>query len=738
MPTQSLQGGIHGGFPSRPAPAPLRVGWRRPAGPCLRFRFLPGWASKGVFCAIVSRRGGRDERANDVIGAGDERMKSGRGGFKALRAGGAQDQRIVRVETPLGKDILLLHAMHGAEQLGRLFTFQLDLLSGDANIDMDLLLGQTMCVTYRLPTGGERYFHGFVSDFGFVGEIGEYAHYQATLRPWLWLLTRTADCRIFQNRNVPDIVSEVFADNGFSDYEMHLFEDYREWEYCVQYRETDFNFVSRLLEQEGIYYYFRHERDKHVMVLCDSISAHDPFPGYEVVPYHPSGRTTLEEHIHHWRVERHVQPGRVELNDFNPLAPRADLRANRPHPRDHAHADHEIYDYPGEYQNKNDGEQYARVRIEELQASHVRMHGVGDVGGIAPGHLFELIKHARDDQNQEYLVLRADYELRSQDFESGGDGSPDEGYFQVDFSVQPSREAYRPPRITPKPVVQGPQTAIVTGPAGEEIYPDEYGRVKVQFHWDRRGGRNENSSCWIRVSQLWAGKQWGAMHIPRIGQEVIVDFLEADPDRPIIIGRVYNADNMPPYALPENKTQSGVKSRSSKGGNGETCNELRFEDKMGEELITLHAEKDQSIEVENNERHWVGNDRSKVVGHDEMIEIKHDRATTIRNDEFLSIEGKRQSVIYRDDSLAVVGDREEEIGGRWKVTVKQDHDANITGGCKISAGTTFEVSAGASAKLSAPAIDLQAMGKITLSVGASSITLTPAMISISAPLVKIN
>ncbi len=664
-----------------------------------------------------------------------------------LRKGGAQASRIVQVDTPLGKDALLLYSMSGHEQLSQLFEFRLDLLADNPNIDMDSLLGQNVTVSYKLPVGGKRYFNGFVSEFGFVGEIGEYAHYQAVLRPWYWLLTRTSDSRIFQFMTVPDIIRAVFSDNGFSDYEMRLFEDYRSWEYCVQYRETDYNFLARLLEQEGIYYYFRHEAGKHTLVMCDSISAHDPYPGYEVIGYHPSTRTTLEEHIHQWRADKRVQPGKVVLNEFNFLTPRADLRGSRPFPREHAHANHEVYDYPGEYEVQSEGEQYARIRVEELQAGHARAFGQGDAGGIAPGFLFTLEKHSRDDQNQEYLVQRADYSLQSQDFESGGQGSPDEGYFNVDFTASPSREPYRPPRITPKPVVQGPQTAIVTGPPGEEIYPDKYGRIKVQFHWDRYGQRNENSSCWIRVSQLWAGKNWGAMHIPRIGQEVIVDFLEGDPDRPIATGRVYNADNMPPWTLPENKTQSGIKSRSSKGGSGANCNELRFEDKMGQEEVLLHAEKDQRIEVENDESHWVGHDREKTIDRDETSEIKRDRTETVGRNEEIAIGADRRESVGGKESITIGGSRTTSIGGSDKMNVGGKQQADVSGDRTLSVDGDADEKVMKSKSLTVNMdyackagmnISIEAGMQISLSVGASSIKLTPAMISISAPLVKIN
>ena len=611
-----------------------------------------------------------------------------------LRTGGVQANRVIRVDTPLGPDKLLLHRLNGEEQLSQLFEYHLDLLSSDPNIPIESLLGQNITVHYKLPIGGTRYFNGYVSEFSYTGSLGEYAQYQAVMRPWYWLLTRTSDSRIFQFMTVPDILKAVFADNGFSDYEVRLYGDYREWEYCVQYRETDYNFLARLMEQEGIYYYFKHQAGKHILVLTDAISAHDPYPGYAQVPFHASTHAVLKEHIRAWRVGKQVQPGKVAVNDFNFQTPRADLKADRPQPRPHAHAAHEIYDYPGDYGNRGEGEGYARIRLEELQARHTLMHGRGNVGGIAPGYLFTLEKHSRADQNQEYLVQQASYILHAEDYESGGQ---DEGAsFDVTFTVLPASESYRSPRRTPKPSVQGPQTAIVTGPPGEEIYPDEYGRVKVQFHWDRYGKRNEHSSCWIRVSQAWAGKGWGAMHIPRIGQEVIVDFLEGDPDRPIITGRVYNADNMPPYSLPANKTQSGIKSRSSKGGGPAHCNELCFEDKKGQEHLLLHAEKNQDIEVENDEGHWVGHDRSKTIDHDETSHIKHDRTETVDNDEKITIHHDRSERVDNNETISIGVNRNEEVGNNEKIRIGNNQRIRVGSDQKVKIGSNRSVKIGGS------------------------------------------
>ena len=531
-----------------------------------------------------------------------------------------QKHRPVGVATPLGEDVLVFGRMTARERLGRLFQFDLELLSENYEIEPKDVLGQTMGVRLELPgERGTRYFHGFVTDFSYLGMNGlRYGVYHATLRPWLWFLTRTADCRIFQNRKVPDLIKGIFAEHGFTDIEDKLSGSYRSWDYCVQYRETDFNFVSRLMEQEGIYYYFKHEKDKHLLVLADGYSAHQKFKGYEQVPYFPPDVHDHRERDHLSELNLRVshQPGAYALNDFDFKVPSKKLLAKLANPKDHARAKFEIYDYPGEYTEYGEGESYTRLRLEELLAQHESVGAKGNAAGLAVGYLFDLTNCSRQDLNREYLIESATHLVESDAYESVA-GSEGAGKLYLgEYVLLDAKQPYRAPRSTPKPVVQGPQTAMVVGPKGEEIYTDEYGRVKVQFHWDREGQRNESSSCWIRVSQVWADKQWGAIHIPRIGQEVIVDFLEGDPDQPIITGRVYNGANLPPYALPDNQTQSGIKSRSSKGAGAANFNEIRFEDKKGEEEVYVHAEKDMNVVVENSSTMKVGFDKKEPGGSD--------------------------------------------------------------------------------------------------------------------------
>ncbi|NND72545.1 MAG: type VI secretion system tip protein VgrG, partial [Rhodothermales bacterium] len=473
----------------------------------------------------------------------------------------SHDNRAVRVDTALPSNELLFKSLNGQDGLSTLFDYQLDLVTDSASIDLNDLLGTEMLVSVDLVRGGERYFHGHVSHCALIGSDNGYLHYQFSLKPWFWFLTRTSDCRIFQQMSVPDIIEKVFRDEGFTDFELRLTSTYEAREYFVQYQETDFNFVSRLMEEVGIYYYFIHSSDSHMMILCDSFCAHEPYEGYENVRYHEAGNELSidEDHIDTWGFERQLQPGKIASQDYCFKDPKADLLVGHQLDKGHARSDYEVYEYPGSYRKRADGESLVKNRLEESHAQFEVFSGSGDVNGLCSGFLFSLTDNILSEQNREYLVRDASYKITMDDYTSGGDGVFD---FKSTFHAIISDQQFRAARTSPKPCVQGPQTAKVVGPCTEEIWTDEFGRVKLQFHWDRYGSSDENSSCWVRVSQVWAGSGWGAMHIPRIGQEVIVECLEGDPDRPIVTGRVYNGDNPVPYKLPENKTQSGIKSRS--------------------------------------------------------------------------------------------------------------------------------------------------------------------------------
>ena len=619
-----------------------------------------------------------------------------------------QSERLVSLTTPLGEDVLLFHRMTITEELGRLFHGEIEMLSEKNDIALSDLLGQKMTVEWETENDGTRHFNGHVTSFTQVGVHRNFVRYRATMRPWLWFLSRTGDCKIFQEMTVPDIIKEVFKDAGFSDIEDKLSGTYREWVYCVQYRETDFKFVSRLMENEGIYYFFLHNGSKHSLVLCDDYGAHGAMPDYDEIPYFPPDEHSrrVRDHLTEWTYSQNVRTGKFALNEFDFEKPKADLKVQSADPQQHAQADLELYDYPGGYVTPGEGDPYVKSRIQELQAEYEICRGSGNARGLTAGGLFVLDRFPREDLNKEYLITSAVHDIQSDDYETTD--SPMAGpFFRTRITAIDSRIPYRAPRITPKPIVQGPQTAVVVGKKGEEIWTDKYGRVKVQFHWDRYGKNDEKSSCWVRVSQYWAGPKWGSIHIPRIGQEVIIEHLEGDPDRPIITGRVYNADNMPPYDLPDNQTQSGVKSRSSKKGTDEHFNELRFEDKKDEEQVYFHAEKDFERIVENNDTLKVGFDKEDAG--DQTIEIYNDRTDTVGNNEKIDIgfgimdPGDQEVKIYNDRTITT--------GNDDTLTVEQgDHTIDV------SAGKTVH----------------EAMKSIELKVGQSSIKIEPAKITIKS------
>jgi type VI secretion system secreted protein VgrG len=506
-----------------------------------------------------------------------------------------QANRFIGLETPLGADVLAVRNASCTEEVSRLFQVDLDIVSTEGAVSFEDIIGES--VTLRINAGKDqkRYLNGIVSRFVQTKNEGRNAHYRATVVPWLWLLTRTSDCRIFQKKSIPDIIEEVFKGHGLDAYKLCLSGSYAPWDFCVQYRETDFNFVSRLMEQEGIYYFFEHEDGKHTLVLADSPSAHETYSGYETIIYRPptDNQPLDRECVTDWVVEKELKPGAYALNDFYFKTPKASLRAKASMERDHAAAAFEVYDYPGEYEEHGDGEKYAKTRIEELQATYETLHAQATARGVCPGYLFTLQDHPREDQNREYLITSASCQMDAGDFELSGSGEANE-HFSCSFTCSDSQSPFRPIRRTPKPLVQGPQTAIVVGPAGEIIHTDEFGRIKVQFHWDRYGKKDDNASCWIRVSQNWGGKNWGGMFIPHVGQEVIVSFEEGDPDRPIITGRVYNADQMPPIALPDGKTKSIIRDHGT--------NEIIMEGKAGEEYIQMKQAYGNELKMDAKEK----------------------------------------------------------------------------------------------------------------------------------------
>jgi type VI secretion system secreted protein VgrG len=523
----------------------------------------------------------------------------------------------MEVTTPLEDSDLVFRSLHAHEEMSRLSEFQVELLSTKVDIDFDQLLGKVLTVKIAAAGDNTRYFSGYITRIAYQGVHGRYYSYLAIVRPWLWFLTRTSDCQIFQDMTVPDIVKKVFGDHDSADFDFQLTGTYRSWTYCVQYRETDFNFVSRLLEHEGIYYYFRHTDGRSTMVITDSYSGHSTFDSYEKLPYLSSGDTVRPdvEYVSAWELSRSLQPGVYVHDDYDMTRPTVELKTQKALVRDHAEANYEIYDYPGQYLQKGDGDQYAAVRLDELAAQFETVHATSNARGVCVGSLLTLEEHPRSDQNREYLILESSYAIQFGPYESAQGG---ETTCHCSFVAMSSQQQYRAPRLTPKPFVQGPQTALVVGPSGEEIYTEKNGCVKLQFHWDRYGQRDQNSSCWIRVSHPWAGKGWGSVAIPRIGQEVVVDFLEGDPDQPIVTGRVYNGDNPVPYTLPANAVVSGLKSNTVKG---QGYNEMSMNDTAGKELINIHAQYDMATTVEHDQTNTVKNKFTETITSDATIAV---------------------------------------------------------------------------------------------------------------------
>jgi type VI secretion system secreted protein VgrG len=601
-----------------------------------------------------------------------------------------QSARQIGITTALGPNQLGLRSFSVQEQVSRLFQIEAELCSEDGAIDFDQVVGRNATIRLDVAQQGERYWNGFVSRLAQLGNQGGYARYQATIMPWLWFLTRTADCRIFQNKTVPDIIEEVFKGHGFNDYKLKLNTTYPKWEYCVQYRETDFNFVSRLMEQEGIYYFFEHANGSHNMVLADSISAHTPFPNYAEITFHEveAVGTPGREVITDWTMQKEAQPIAYMLNDFDFKKPKASLRAPSNVTREHGKAEYEIYDYPGEYLEQGEGQRLADVRLHELQTQYEVLHGQGTARGVAAGCTFKLKSYPRQDQNREYLVIGISLQADAGPFEAAAaEGGQ---FFSCNFTAIAKAQQFRPSRLTPRPIVQGLQTAIVVGPKGEEIHTENHARVKVQFHWDRYGKFDENSSCWIRVSQPWAGKGWGSMATPRIGQEVVVEFLEGDPDRPLITGRVYNADQPPPYAGGKGVI-SGLKSKTHKG---QGYNEMSMDDTAGKEKINIHAQYDMNTKVEHDrtdnivhdEQIAIGNNRTESVSIDESISIGNNRTETVAKQESVTIGEDRTVTVGKSDSLVVgtklsidAGDEIVINTGSANITMKKDGTIKITG-----------------------------------------------------------
>jgi Rhs element Vgr protein len=710
----------------------------------------------------------------------------------------------------------------GTEGLCQLYRFEIDLAALEEGIVLDSLIGKSAVLSINTASG-ERWFHGIIGRMELVGETVGQTYFRAELVPGVWLLTHRYHCRIFQNKTIKDILTDVLTQGGVpaDRVKFDLKRSYQPRDYCVQYRETDYNFIARLMEEEGIRWFFEHAQDKHVLVIADS-PAYSAIEGDADLIYRPpTGMNVETEHIWRFRIAQAVRPGAVVLNDFNFEKPKVKLEAKDDAGRDQAL---EFSDHPGEFAEQAQGTELAKLRKEEFETSRIAGVGMSNCKRLTPGRTFNLTEYPSASFNVSYLVTEITHEgkqaiLRSTTGGNGrtsvldarlhqsviaartsenpviaqlaeallqvverlraGDptarrsltawlyhagqvssdlassasasgGNPlawltipnlvediaqssvvdyDAPVYQCRFFCIPATVSYRPPRVTPWPVVRGTQTARVVGPDGEEIHTDKYGRVKVQFNWDREGKFDENSSCFIRVCQGMAGGNYGHLFLPRVGQEVIVDFLEGNPDQPIIIGRVYNDDQMPPYKLPDEKTKSVIKTHSSKGGGG--TNEIRFEDLKDKEQLFIQAQRQMDLRVKASHFHTAGGSYHLLVGGEKDGQKFGEYRQYVYKLKQTHVGEERRTWIEKDDSLQVDGSRVENIGGNLVIDVAKDLAEIVRGNHKHMILGTLIVQGDGD-------ISIQAAGTLELKGAGGTITIAADGIYINGAMVYIN
>ena len=609
----------------------------------------------------------------------------------------------LRLATELGADRLLLDAIEGEEHLSAPFRYHLRMTAAAVDVDAAGLLGTPACVTLEGDEGDRRSIHGIVT---WVSQEGRRC--EAELRPQLWQLTLASDCRVFQNKTAPEIVKLVLQEQGVTDVADRLTGTYAPLEYCVQYRETCFDFVCRLLEDAGIAYFFEHSSAAHTLVLADDADSHPACEGASSIPFAPlaAGQGWLVARgIDAARSELAVTSDGVQLDDYAFITPATELKASA------GGSSRRVYQYPGGYDTRDAGTALAGRRLAELETEAARLRGEGAVRAFLAGARFTLTDHPQAALNQAWLLRSVWLRAAS-------------GEYRGEFVAIPEATPFRPPRRTPRPQIAGSQTALVVGASGEEIWTDAHGRIKVQFHWDQRGTKDQNSSCWVRVAQSWAGQGWGAFTLPRIGQEVVVSFLDGDPDRPLVTGCVYNGANAPPYALPDQQTRTTLKSSSSPGGDG--GNELRYEDKAGAEEVFLNAQRDLTIVV--------GNARAVTVTEaDDKLEVqKGNRSVTIaKGDEFLTVAGTRTVKVTGAETHTSEADHTLKVGGNLTIEVTGDITIKASGALALEAGTSVSIKAGT-------ALALEGGTTMALKGAASGTVEAGAVLEVKGALVKIN
>jgi len=641
------------------------------------------------------------------------------------------------------KDILLKRAII-REGLSKLTETTIEFQSKNKAVKLDEIVGRAMTVHLITPGDKERLFSGLCISVENLGFHNGYGQYVAEVRPWFWMLTRTQDCRVFQEKTAVEIIRALFSEYGFSDIQDRLSDSYETRTYCVQYRETDFDFICRLMEEEGIYYYFDNKMDQNTtekLVLADGIGGHSPVPEGSTLTFYERDDSDRrrEDHIAEWAKEEILTRGKVTLNDFDFLAPSSDLKVNNTIKKgSHSHGEYEVYDYPGHYRKETGlGNTRARVRMEAEAIRHKTWRGASSVRTLATGYTFKLKDHPEQAANAEYLVtdaihylqvdtdftdgdLRRDLKPQNADFPEEMEGDA----YSSTFGAIPKADQFRAPLTTQWPEISGLHTATVVGQSGEEIWTDEHGRIKVQFHWDREGENDENSSCWVRVVTPWSGKNWGFVAVPRMGQEVVIQFEEGDPDRPICTGMLYNKETMPPYTYPDDQTQLGIRTDSSKDvSDAEAYNELMFDDKADNEMMRVQAQKDHQMLIKNKSVVTIGQDEIDAGDHDDegsLSQVVRNNVTeTIQEgDNYFTIETGSQEIEIETDKV-------QAIHGEYVNTVDGDHTTTV-----VSGDMTVDVSSGK--------IEMTAAMEILLTVGGSSIKIDQSGVTIKGPIIKIE
>lgn len=647
------------------------------------------------------------------------------------------------------EDVLLVDEMRGEEGISQLFQLRLTMLSAEPDIAPEDIIGKSAIV--RIETwdthhdGGERHWSGYVSRFAVTGCIpatgadgGDLFCYECDIVPWFWFMTQNEDCRIFQNLTVAEIIETVFAEFDYSDYKLELAKQYPKIEYCTQFNESTYAFLCRLLEREGIYFYFRHDESRearHILVFSDN-KDHNPKLEPFRVPFHHEGQAQGTDAIRRLSSTQQVRTRAATLADWD-YQKRAPLSENMPTLlRAGSELGLEIYRYGGDFTPASGaadtavGKHRTKVLMEAQESSHLLFHGEGQVRSLTPGYLFELENHDLIEAfNAEYMVVSVRHHARNNLMVADSTA-----HYGNTFTLQSRSAVFRPPQITPRGRMHGPQTAIVTGPPGNEVHTDDLGRIKVRFHWDRKvasrktNAQDDKSSCWVRVAQLWAGAGYGTYFLPRVGMEVVVDFLDGDPDRPLVVGCVYNGPNPPPMAAAE-ATRSGIKTLSSKGGGG--FNELRFEDKKGSEEIFLHAQKDLQLRTGNCRTEAIGTSADLTIGKNRTESIGENAQLSVGKAQTISVGTSRAVSAGQDDYLTVGANQHTNVGANMSVTSGMNHHVNAGLNSALTAGVNIDLKAGVNLVAEAGVI-------ISLKAGSNSIVLNPAGVFITGNLVMIN